>query len=1049
MMSVEYSSLSKWKVAQNSLQAQNLYLMIMKYIILRESSLIKVKDIVSLLEEQYWKYANITIARKQYFKNNVMNDDLKDMRRRIHCQQESLSVALAHHRSLSIDIVECVQSWRSKLQKDVQLDDVASIYWNGQNYLLKMLHDTSNIFDTQTMWMWLGFDVDSFIIPPNNINPHTERLNRERKFLKWKKKRDDHHTAALKKLMSQTINYRSNSITDRDGYKRNSDVLANKFGATDLKPIPRRGNLSGEGRPGSANDQKMSTSQSAPTLPPINLRSQPQQTQSAADLTTSDTDIAPTGLVALSSRRRSSTRSGSFGHAASKSGDNDDDSDEGKIESNDMLNPDGTKMEEVVEEDDESFDSSSVTSMLSEDTGCGWRELRDTCLPSWDYYFKAKKENLDEDDPFENEEDFWENLDLIEHVVEAAMGYFELFPKKYIVPPVKKSLLQRCRLCERVLMDETILVEKIKEKIATREELKVTFDKNELRNFLRELESESEEALEEKFRDMLKLQQRQESSNIRNHFKLQSIPREYVANLLDKRKPYQRYIATARRKGRLGPPSRSSPSRLSKLPSQNNSPRPMSTYNDFAVFLTTPAISHESQEYTQSTVSFIPENVECKMDRNVLMERMESVVENDRLACIRLGSCLILRASYHRRNKMRAYHNKKSNKRNALEAVIFMQALIRGVLTRNRLKRKNKMKEKMNATLFIQNCLRRYLHRCRERVKRRLFRADCLRVRREILASHRCADIIKTFFRYLIFLRKRTLFLNKYQGISKLDPARYNKVLDGVLRIQRLFRGYIKRRWFFDVIAESRKRSKITRKYKARIIQSSRCQHNFTVAGSGGFKYWWRNAPEKNSVKVPQKVSTITLDTELTLSTTLLTDSAPDHKSGGESFQYTEIPTGDEGVIRQDTTATDFESEGSPPVKDGLMSPSLLSIDSELQSQQRSAIESRKRSNIRGKLAALKAGSTSHHKGINLLRAVPVKDREFIPRKNTAYSTGSVSGDGNLPAPRSYTEAYENPNVHHKAKKTLSDSLSRSLSLESRRSHELNNLLRNVYGFEK
>jgi hypothetical protein len=105
----------------------------------------------------------------------------------------------------------------------------------------------------------------------------------------------------------------------------------------------------------------------------------------------------------------------------------------------------------------------------------------------------------------------------------------------------------------------------------------------------------------------------------------------------------------------------------------------------------------------------------------------------------------------------------------------------------------------------------------------------------------------------------------------------------------------------------------------------------------------------------------------------------------------------------------------------------------------------------------LKGGSRSHCKGVNLLRAVPVKEREFVQHRITG-APNSVSGsslssmDGSIAGTRSHTYAYENPNVHFKAKQARMGGLSSSLyssSLNSARSNELNGMLKDVYGFQK
>lgn len=1012
-MSVEYNSLSKWKVAHNTLQAQDSYLNIIKFIFLRESSLIKISDLVLQMDKIYWRYANTYIARKLYFKNNLKCDELKQMHLQIAEKQELLSVAIAHLRSISVDIVESVHQWRKHLQNDVTMRDTASLYWNGQNYLIKMLHDTQKLFNTQTMLMWMGFEVDCFIIPPRQFNPHTERLNRERKALKLKQKREDHQTAALKKLMSQQVRYKSAAIIDRDAVRRQTAAL-------NANPVARRGRMStsDDDRPSSSQTAIVSSS-STPTLPPIGataptLVNKADHTQSVAALKT-----------------------------ATASDDDDSEKDDGSQSGDD--------------EDETSMGSSSVTSILTEDSGSGWRELRDSCLPSWRYYHNQTDDSEDVN-VFEIEEDFWENIDHSEHLVEAATGYLDLYPKKYIVPPIKKSLITRCKLCEQVLLDEVSLAEQVKERMAVCKELKVELNKEKLQEKLDELNTEEKQV--QLVEEMRKIRSRQESMKLRDHVGHNEISREYVARLLDERKPYQRYISSARTTTRSPSPSRSSPTRTSRL----NSPVPRSKNNNmFAVFLTAPSMIET--DFTMSTQSFIPENVKLKIDPDVLKERIKSVVDNDRQACIRVGSSLVVRTSGNRNNRSRAYQNKPTRKRNALEAIVFMQALIRGVVTRNRLSRKNKIQSRMAATLFIQKCLRNYIHRCRARVKRRLFKADCLRVRRHILISHRSADVIKTFFRYIVFMKKRVYFLNKYAAIAKLNVPRMAKVLKSAVKIQSLLRGFSTRVWFSNVLIESRKRlikvGKIGPKYKNRIILASRRQHHFSIAGSGGFRFWWKHDPKKNSVEMGNEVVEQSFNASeetvcsifMTNVTNRMTTDEPARKPNPRPLE-----------IKHRTVSMDDVMDTGRRSSVGAVSEESASLDELSLSQPASSgvalarsTELKKRSHIRGKIAMLKGGSRSHCKGVNLLRAVPVKEREFVQHRITG-APNSVSGsslssmDGSIAGTRSHTYAYENPNVHFKAKQARMGGLSSSLyssSLNSARSNELNGMLKDVYGFQK
>jgi hypothetical protein len=55
----------------------------------------------------YWRYASVVIDRVQFGKSMV-TDELSHMVKMIHSKQHELSIAIAHHRTLSINVVETV-----------------------------------------------------------------------------------------------------------------------------------------------------------------------------------------------------------------------------------------------------------------------------------------------------------------------------------------------------------------------------------------------------------------------------------------------------------------------------------------------------------------------------------------------------------------------------------------------------------------------------------------------------------------------------------------------------------------------------------------------------------------------------------------------------------------------------------------------------------------------------------------------------------------------------------------------------------------------------
>ncbi len=83
------------------------YLKVLKYILLRETSYRRLVTLLDSLEMSYWRYSCVVIDRIQFGKS-LMTDDLTSLRKLISSHQEELCIAIAHHRTLTINVVEGV-----------------------------------------------------------------------------------------------------------------------------------------------------------------------------------------------------------------------------------------------------------------------------------------------------------------------------------------------------------------------------------------------------------------------------------------------------------------------------------------------------------------------------------------------------------------------------------------------------------------------------------------------------------------------------------------------------------------------------------------------------------------------------------------------------------------------------------------------------------------------------------------------------------------------------------------------------------------------------
>lgn len=106
-VNVQYSTLCNWRGIQSDDKVQSSYLKLIKYILLRETSFRRISTLLDTLESSYWKYSCVVIDRIQFGKS-IISDELQSIVKMIHKRQQELSIAIAHHRSLSIDVVETI-----------------------------------------------------------------------------------------------------------------------------------------------------------------------------------------------------------------------------------------------------------------------------------------------------------------------------------------------------------------------------------------------------------------------------------------------------------------------------------------------------------------------------------------------------------------------------------------------------------------------------------------------------------------------------------------------------------------------------------------------------------------------------------------------------------------------------------------------------------------------------------------------------------------------------------------------------------------------------
>jgi len=909
---VKNHSVCSWKGLNSSSSVQSEYMVLIKHILLRESSLRRLAATVQCLDSLYWKYASVIINRLQ-FDRSILTDDVQVMLMRIAMQQEELAVAIAHHRSLSVDVVESVQRWRRACQKNVAVRSIPSVFYENQNYLLKMTSDTQAIFTTQTMWMWLGFEPNMYMIPPNGHDPHALRLEREEKRREWIRRRQAWIQAQLENLRSLT----ANNITTR----RISTAIVTNPDAE------------------SVSNPHLAVSQSLPLITRSRgslMRVQLSNNKSADVLTTVSGDDAPSSSNSASSGEVVSDDCEGMRAPRNKIQEEPQDEDEGSRSVTESSIGGG---EASIEESLAA--SSSTYSEVDEE----WQELRNNCLPSW---------GTDEDPDGRS---FWDNFDLNPLTVEAAVGFVDAFPSIYLVPPVAPGLATRCHKCELLIRDEEHLTQKTEQMRAECRQLRdEILSDTQLKKTLDDFDSEDKQA--ELMCEQYMLKARQERNKMRDNLHFQEIS-------------------------------------LKRRASSANSTRPTRAPHSadcFSVFLT-------------STADISPgEDSQYRINTCELRYQIEDKVDKDRSRMRRIGNALVVvRDQTLRQGKLNSTRPKRMN---ALDAVVRLQALIRGAITRSRVKRQKRAMKKMTSVLMLQRVGRRFLAKLRAKVAKRNYRRQMLILRKSINRRNKACNIIIYFMRYVVFLAKRSRYLRKYdmEMLATREPQRHQKILQAIVLLQKVYRGHRQRVQISRWTQQMRSR-RFSARQSFKFIDHTQRTHHFTIAGSGGFKF--RRKDRSVFPKLdPQMVKLI--------------------QQKGDYFQV--LLTTDIKKQEEDTSVdvSSLEVENIPDMrveKLGARRRLINSLPSE-----RSTIAPPKKPIIGPNTFGSSVVSTKC-----ILRAARSRERAFITDK---YAHSSD--------PRSTNDAYVNPNVH--AQSYVKPVSFASSSTASSNDRELTTLLQSIYG---
>jgi hypothetical protein len=558
-----------------------------------------------------------------------------------------------HNSSVSPALLYSFLRWRRISRKTTRISGIPSVYFEGKNYLLKMASDTATVLSVQTMKMWLGFEANSFMIPPAYHNPHRSRIEREERRRDWIRGRDSWMQDQLLRLKAMTttgitmntrVAARSMSIAPTTaGSSRKPSVSNSAAGGgmvgSQSTPVITQGRVlaahqsvagAGLGLGASASALELGRTSARRDSRALSSsresqhsakstsrgRGRPSSVHSTSEDEEDEDEEDGKNTAGKHSSRGNNQPSPPF--LVQKEGSNDeDDEDEDamrapKRKTSDSDASASAKSSARSEEEDSSVAESDTSSSLAASSSVysqadeDWALLRDQCVKSWP----------SPEDP--EADQFWKNYDLNPLTVEASVCFVDAFPAIFVVPPVQLALANRCSRCETILRDEEAIMQDA-EKLRTecRQYKNETLSDDQLQIALEEIDTEEKRVLALIQQQLLA--SRQQNSNVRDNLHFQYIP--LVRNFPKRRGQLRRGGGSL---SRAASPSKSSlsPTRSKGMSRGGGSPdrKPGSTDNSsssnpFSVFLTA---TGEEGHLTTSSTSSLPKYADLIVDIETL-----------------------------------------------------------------------------------------------------------------------------------------------------------------------------------------------------------------------------------------------------------------------------------------------------------------------------------------------------------------------------------------------------------------------------------------------
>lgn len=481
-ISVKYLSLANWIFPSGEPNSNDAFVLCAELMLVRESSIIKLWDLCDNLENEYWKYCLMRII--SFEKRKKTNSErLIAKVKTVKSLQKEVSVCIAHLRGITIELLESIQNWRKIAISDTLSPVAISLYYNNENYLLKMSNDLLKFNSFSVLRIWIGHSFNTMITNISSIDNNNN---------------------------NDEMNYYDRLYMEKRGLYE--DWLRRRYGS-----VPRLDAMSiRSSRNTNINNISISSSFSTATYEVLNHNNLQCSISAINNAHNSSDKINNSSFNSSGGPKlEQMEKLVSFTESLKKSTHDDDDEEEEEEEQEDTfddLEDTGIQNNDInglVEQDkhhvnvqqhqskykqkvprgkyhpeelftvtdDSSAASLSFCSMSLVSKSGEWSELRQYCENSW-----GMLDNLDEEGEGEGDSsqergylvqgrdvapEFWNKLDHNPLVVEAAIGFKEVVPSTLmpLLPQLPEVLITRANKAFRIIENEKRLIQKYEEKV--------------------------------------------------------------------------------------------------------------------------------------------------------------------------------------------------------------------------------------------------------------------------------------------------------------------------------------------------------------------------------------------------------------------------------------------------------------------------------------------------------------------------------------------------------------------------------------------------------